>query len=959
MMKKISVFILSLLVLFSCKQNTSSIKSILKIHSIAIDGVTMNEEALKKGSEVVNYQDGHFELKIDAEVLNVKAFLSVGSNEREITENVISGVSFIVNASKDVLCKINFAGEGISKEYKFNIHKLPKGQNMAPSLTSLTVGGKEITGSDIQDEMSISLSTFSERIPISWKVDKGAKVKVLPDMQEGMIVGSFDEEKEFYIELKGEATRTYKFTLRLANANVTEDELRLTFLKVFGKEIKPINERNYFLLKHDDPYNIPLEVLANNGADIEIEPATKNGKIEVPFNRKETVVKITCKREKFTSRTYFLNIEREQEKAGLRSLKVNGHLIEIKDEMNVTTTYAKDKALIEAVGKHGTTVSFNPSLDSDNKIDLTQGVAKQIEITVTKPGVLSHVYKLNLTRETTPSSPRPSNVESVMIALGHDATRNFSEMGEDFPLRKDSVKYEINRENNYTLRVEKLNAADVITVIGSNGNEIAPKKTEGNVHFYNLTLKEVDSEKSSIEEVKIKINEQNMQERIVTCKMCFQGAWAEATKRPIAKIASNTFEPLLTKINYLSEGGRLQLMLEAYDSLSTLKQADGVSDFPTEIDVGEDVVEIGFVLTTVTDKKIFHKVRFKKAVKEERTLLEYLKFYPKEPDVASGYFKEYSNKLSPLFMSEKNEYKLEVKAGDDKVFFDLKPIIKEANVRVRVNSQLISKEEYFKDFQGNRVDLYALEISPKEVKTLSIDVISDIDSSMERNYIVTVVAPDDDIVTNFDAIFSDSNGSNLPTLPAIGKGGIRLPPQKYDGGVIKMKLVAKAEGMTFLAKQALIEFNEKGKASIKSVKDIALGEDNNAVLTTDIGMNYIVIQAKARNGYSKIERTYEVYKFSQSNVVKFELSDSRNQKVIEPTHYQMLEDLSLSAPITFRGFGGSKFAVQPFSDAQGNKPIKPTRVDFTTYTIPEVPKVMLIGVLMPDNAQLYYAVFRK
>ena len=952
-MKKLVFFIFSFFVLFSCKQNSPQVKSILKLHDIAINGNSLNEEFLKKGDATIDYQNGSFELKLDAEIFNVKVFFSLGNNKREITQNVVDGIPYIVKTEKDVLCKISFEGEGISEEYKFNIHHLSK-EKTSPKLASLVVGKETI--SEIKDEMNVSFSSFSERIPVSFKTDVECEVSFSPELQEGMLICSFDEEKEFEITLRGELTKTYKLKVRIANANVTEEELRLTFLKVYGKEISPIKDRNDFVLSYDAPYNIPLEVLANNGATIETEPPLKDGKIEVPFNKKETFVKITCKKDGFTSRTYFLNIKREEEKAELRSLKVNGHFIEIKNEMNVSVSYSKAKSLIEAIGKYGTSVSINPNLDVEGKLELDEGQTKRLEITVTKPNVSSSLYVLNLTRETAPSTPRPSNVESIMISVGHDATRNFSEIDKDFPSIKESAKYEITSANEYTLRIEKLNEADVITVTGSDKNVIEPSKTEGLVSFYNLTLKEVDSEKSSIEEIKIKIAEKDMQEKTVSCKMCFEGAVARAFKKPIAVIGNKQFEPLLTKVNYLSESGRLTLQLEAYDSFSTVKQEDG-SDFPASINVGEDVAEIGFVLTTVTDREIRSKVRFKKATENERTLLEYLKFYPQEPNIVDGGFVEYSKRLSPSFNNEVTHYELEVEAGDDRVFFDLAPIIKDANVNVTFGGETIDREKYF-DGYGTNIELYAFRILPAESKTLSIKVVSDLDSSITRTYTIDVTSPDDDIVAKFDATFFDGDDKKLLTVPAIGKGGIRLSPQDHDGKQIKMKLKGKAEGITFAAKRALVTFTDKGALDqILKQESIALDGENSATFNTDIGMNYIIIQATARNGKTKLIKTYEVYKFSATNKVKFEFSDDKRTVTIEPSQYQMIESLPLSAPLKFKGYGGDKFAVSPYADTQGKKSIKVSSNGVTEYTIFEVPKLMLIGLSMPgDNARLFYIV---
>lgn len=73
-MKKLVFFVCSFLVFFSCKQNSPQVKSILKLHNIAIDGNSLNEELLKKGDATIDYQNGSFELKLDAEIFNVKVF---------------------------------------------------------------------------------------------------------------------------------------------------------------------------------------------------------------------------------------------------------------------------------------------------------------------------------------------------------------------------------------------------------------------------------------------------------------------------------------------------------------------------------------------------------------------------------------------------------------------------------------------------------------------------------------------------------------------------------------------------------------------------------------------------------------------------------------------------------------------------------------------------------------------
>ena len=160
----------------------------------------------------------------------------------------------------------------------------------------------------------------------------------------------------------------------------------------------------------------------------------------------------------------------------------------------------------------------------------------------------------------------------------------------------------------------------------------------------------------------------------------------------------------------------------------------------------------------------------------------------------------------------------------------------------------------------------------------------------------------------------------------------------------------------------MIKFNKEGKIEkYENEKIIAIDSDNSASINTEIGMNYIVIQATARNGITKLTKIYEVYKFNTTNKIRFELTDGKKTKTIEPTQYQMIEDLSLTAPITFKGFAGdnAKFVIQAFSDYQAKEPFKVQRNSPTEFSIPQIPKIILLGVIMPDNAQLYYAIFFK
>ena len=161
-----------------------------------------------------------------------------------------------------------------------------------------------------------------------------------------------------------------------------------------------------------------------------------------------------------------------------------------------------------------------------------------------------------------------------------------------------------------------------------------------------------------------------------------------------------------------------------------------------------------------------------------------------------------------------------------------------------------------------------------------------------------------------------------------------------------------------MLQQELFTFTDKG-AIYKILKEesLTLDGENSATFNTDIGMNYIVIQATARNGKTKLIKTYEVYKFSATNKVKFEFSDDKRTVTIEPSQYQMIESLPLSAPLKFKGYGGETFAVSPYADTQGQKSIKITANGTTECTIYEVPKLIFIGLSMPgDKARLFYIV---
>lgn len=979
-MKKIVVIFGMMLLIFACKQNKPGVVDILKINSISVDGKVLSTNELKDGSAKVDYRDGEFELLIDAEIANVKAMLKVGNSEKEITENVINHLPFAATANEDVDCKITFTGDALGTvEYKFKAYKLVKNDEEVPHLISLKVAGKEIVASDIKDEMSLSLSSLTERLPVEYKTDKECTVRFSPALNEGMLVAPFGTTTEFHINLKGKVKKTYKLSVYVENGNVTSSELSLTFLKVNGGEIKPIEEVNRLHIAYDAPYNIAIEALANNGVTPKFSPELQNGKVGVGFNSGVQEVKIHLEKEGFISRSYSVVIERAKEKPELKRLTVNGHVVEIKDEMNVETSYSKQDVSIEAVGKFGTSVQFNPNL-TNGKIAIGEGATKRIDITVTKPGLSPQIYTLNLTRAARPTSPRPSKVESVMIASGLGATSNFEELSTRFPNEDETVKYGVVLTE-YTLKVERLNENDDIElkkiVVKKEGNQetteekdVAVAKTEGATLFYNITLTDRDANKSSIDKFKLVIKENGMQKKEVEFNLCFEGSYAQAFKHPIAKLDNGVeFEPLLTKMNYLNKKGKLYLLLLAYDPLSKVTQNNGQDFSNFSIDILDDyVVEVPFVLTTCTGREVKSHVSFKVASGKERCLLDYLKFYPETPDIYNGNFLVYGNLPSPRFRPEDNNYKLELNPGDWELFFDCAPTIKEASMRVLINGSEIGQVEYYKSEKGE-IKLYKLGIKPNEIKTISIRLVSDVDSSIENVYKIDVISPDDASVATFKATFHDSNNKELKTLPAIKKKerGIRLPPQEHTDGEISMKLEAKTDGVKFVAQQWLVEFNEKGNAQIKEKYDLPLDSNNRAVIRTPVGMTFIAVQAKARNGFSTETKVYEIYKFSPTNKVYFELGSAREGASltrIDMSDWQAIISLSASAPITFRGHVGSgtegKFAIATYEDYQASKPIKPiAKGDFKEFTIPNDPKLMIVGVVMPDNATLYYALFIK
>lgn len=113
--------------MFACKQKAENVASILKLRSVSVDGVALNKDEMKAGSATVEYKDGKFEVKVEAEMLNVKAFLYVDGSASEITENIVAGTPIVVRSKKEVNCILTFEGDGLSKvEYKFKVRPAKK-----------------------------------------------------------------------------------------------------------------------------------------------------------------------------------------------------------------------------------------------------------------------------------------------------------------------------------------------------------------------------------------------------------------------------------------------------------------------------------------------------------------------------------------------------------------------------------------------------------------------------------------------------------------------------------------------------------------------------------------------------------------------------------------------------------------------------------------------------------------
>ena len=350
-------------------------------------------------------------------------------------------------------------------------------------------------------------------------------------------------------------------------------------------------------------------------------------------------------------------------------------------------------------------------------------------------------------------------------------------------------------------------------------------------------------------------------------------------------------------------------------------------------------------------------------------MLSYLKFYPETPDISEGRFREYGNFLSPRFRSEDNTYKLELNPGDWKVFFDTKPIIEGVEMNITVDGQTVGKDEYYKN--GNDVyALYAFSIEPNQVKKLQINLRSDTDSSIENTYEVNIIAPDDGTVARFTTLFTDENGKELKTLPAIKKDrGIRLPPQNPDSGKIKMKLTAKSQGTKFDVQLWQMAFNEQGNPQILQRYRVDLDSNGEAEITTGMGMFYVVVQATARNGFSKVTQPYEIYRFTHENKLHFEIgseSNADNLDRIDMSDWQQIIPADYTVPLIFKckSEDGSlaKYRIAVYEDYKAEKPFKPEERkegNRSYYVLNKKPKIILAGVIMPDNAMLYYAIFLR
>lgn len=959
---KIIIVFTAIAAIVSCKQRVQEPKSILRLRSITLNGIAPSEADLKSGAAKVIYEKNSFLLKIDAELLNVKVFIknkgAQGGEAVDITSKVINKEPVTVSVKKTENFSITFSHEGkILTEYKFTAEpasSAPGGDNKV-RLISLTLNGQSV---EIKDGMRAEIKSASDRVAVKAETDIPAKLFFTPELSDGKIHAPLNEETELSLTIVGSGGFSKTYKLFIKNINITESEngMGLKSLKINGKKVPSLKGNIDVSAEYEAPSMISVEAEAFNNADVKFEPPLLNGKMPLGFGGYKAALIITVEKEGFAPSVYNVSVTRAKKKAELRSLTVNGHLLEINEEMHVSVSYERDKAVINAVGKKDTQIAFDPPLISE-AVALAEGENKDVTITVSGAGMESSVYVLKLQRKNQPAPSSPSSLESVKIAAGHNKRINFREIDKDFPSVKDYTNYEVRGANEFTLRLEKLSIGDTIEVRDPD-NKLIPADTKaldpsGLGIYYNISVN-VEIEKSTRHLFKISVQQSGMQKRDLSLVLCYDGALAEAVYM-LAEYDNTKVIPSLNRINFIPENTDVKVTIQPADSASSVKTKDGAS-FPVTISVGNEEKVLEFELTTISGRKVFNKLTFKTAEEEERAVIDFINFYPEKVTPGPGNtLGMYKKKLSPGFSSDIAEYVLELIPGTRKLFFDAKGIIKSAEINASYKGVNVGREVYYRHPNGSdTIEMFAFDVSPNETGTLSITAVSDKDSSIQKTYNITIVSPDDDTVTDFDIEFFTESKEQMLIIPAVGKGGLRLPPQDHNVNSFNFKILSKADGITYKIVHAKIEYDSNGAPSYIPVKPVTLNGETGTVNGLTAGMNAVIIEASARDGKTKTVTVYEAYKFTKENKVSFEF----NGNTIEPKHYQERAG-AMNLPLRIKGLGTDvRFAVTALDkDFAG---FKVNRISDTEFEITQkAPYVVMIGAIMPDNARLFYAIFTQ
>lgn len=936
----------ALFMLFACNQKLPD-NAVLKISNIEIAGKSVNQDNLERGSAKIDVENGRFGLKISAKLYKVKISLIANGEIDDITEQVVNGktqvCSFNGSAGDEKKYEIVFKNEEgkILKHYKFTaVYKLKSDSVLV--LKKLAVNGQSVS---IANEMTVEVDSYSERVSISVETANNQNVIFDPPLEDGKFYSPFNQKSLLQILVSdGYEENYYKLFVTVRKFSPTEfsDNIALKTLTVNNEKVLPISNEMHVFVPNDAAEEIPITASAFNDAEVTFDPPLNNGTINLGLVTSVRKMRITSEKAGYPSMIYSLTVERRRPRAELKSISVNGYSIALDEEMNYELSCGRDEAVIDALGKVDTNITFTPPLSVGNKIAIAPGQTVDLVVTVKKQNCEDSNYKLKLHRADAPAAGSPSRLEGVLIAPGHNQEKFFQTISKEFPAVEDSAIYAIEAAKDYTLKVNRIWQDDVVEV-KVNGKIVNVSKTEGHSLFYNISLEEIAPKESSKQDVEISVVEKNMQSKTFALSMCYDGSLAEGIFIE-AEYGNEVFRPYFSDVNFIPNPGYVKLSVIPADKMSVVKTSDN-EDFPIEFPVNETSVTKEFTLTTISGKKLTRQVTFKAAAEAERAYLESIYFYPEKPQRDySGYsFKLYKNQLNPRFNKRVYDYTLNLVPGTHKLFADFVPVVKDSSLlSVKIDGNDVTKEVYYNNLMsGESISFYSFEVLPDEEKTLTVTVTSD--RNISKTYTIKIISPTDEQVTDFDVEFL-KDGKPLLAVTPIGTGGLRLPPQDYTEESISFKIKPGADGMHF----GIAKYIQKDKDEFEKVEDIPLSQNAKLNLTT--GLNILVIEAKSRDE-SKIERrVFEVYKFTKDNKVWFNINDNE----LIPTHYMLLSG-KLTSPVQFKGFGKDvRFALTALD--KDDKQMKIDRLSDSEFTIHDKPKIIMVGVIMPDEVKLYYAI---